>query len=295
MVMVTVLPDPEDLTPEVIGRWGDDFLLKTMLAVTELQNAGVAAGQGITLIPEGESIPLGASPGIYAHVPEAAVPLTSAEVAEFTTLSNTVTCAIPTATEIGDVVIFIPGFEGADTNITCSNGGWTEIIDYSGSHSRKTGMYVYRVVDSDALIALGSSVSANVTNPTVRVGICFKLTGALVNSAWPTFSSGSNRSAATLQSVTATGFTVQAVNTATVPFSRVVLAAIHDADNVPSTSPGFAEVAHATSSGEGVNPVTLTVLIKDLAATPLPAAVVSHESGLSTSSGGGQFIVPVAV
>lgn len=262
--------------------------LESRLAALE----AAGSGSGITLIPEGTEPPAGSPVGIYGFIPGGEVPTTDIEVVSYTSTGSTVTCPVPTAASVGDVLIFIPAFVGSDTNITVSDTGWVELIDYSGQQTRKSGAYLYRVADAAALTALGSTVTASLANPGVRGGAVVRLTGALSASAWPTYSSGSNRSAATLNSATTTGFTVQQFSTATVPFDRVMLWSIHDADNVPAASSGFTALGHVSSSNAGATPITLTLFIKTHSTTPVPAAPVTFPTAASAVAGGGQFIIP---
>ncbi|HEV6955280.1 MAG TPA: hypothetical protein VKY86_18725, partial [Promicromonospora sp.] len=118
--------------------------------------------------------------------------------------------------------------------------------------------------------------------------------GSLVDSAWPAYTSGSNRSAATINSNTTTGCSIQGFSTATVPFHKVVLFTVHDLGSDPAASDGFTVLGYATGSAGGAEARTLTVMIKDLASTPIPAATVTHSTATSSTHGGGQFIVPVA-
>lgn len=266
-------------------------------SVTDLESRLAAleaagSGSGITLIPEGTEPPAGSPVGIYGFIPGGEVPTTNLEVVSYTSTGSTVTCPVPTAAAVGDVLVFIPAFVGSDTNITVSDTGWVEKIDYAGQQTRKSGMYIYQVADATALAALGSTVTASVANPGVRGGAVVRLTGALSGTAWPTYSSGSNRSAATLNSATTTGFTVQSFATATVPFDRVMMWSIHDADNVPAASSGFTVLGHVSSSNAGATPITLTLFIKTHSTTPVPAAPVTFPTAASAVAGGGQFIVP---
>jgi hypothetical protein len=252
---------------------------------------------GITLIPEGTQPPLGSPPGIYGFV--AAPP----EVLRFNSISyntngTTVSCPMPPNVAVGDVVVFIPAFSPTTVTvngISCSDAGWVEIWDYSANQSRKPAAYVYRVNDAAALSALGSVVTATVTDTGRRAGITYAIPGSLVNSAWPAFGSGSNRSAATINDNTTTGCTIQGFSTVTVPFHKVVLATVHDASASPAACVGFTEVTSATGDAGGASAITLTVLVKSLSAAPIPAASVTHATATTTTHGGGQFIVPVAV
>lgn len=273
------------------------FGTQAISTVTDLESRLAAleaagSGSGITLIPEGTEPPAGAPAGIYGFIPGGEVPTTDIEVVSYPSTGSTVTCPVPTAAAVGDVLIFIPAFVGADANVTVSDTGWVELIDYSAQQTRKSGAYVYRVADAAALTALGATVTASVANPGVRAGAVVRLTGALSATAWPVYSSGSNRSAATLNSTSTTGFTVQQFSTATVPFDRVMLWSIHDADNVAAASSGFTELGHVSSSNAGATPITLTLFIKTHSTTPVPAAVVTFPTAASAVAGGGQFIIP---
>lgn len=268
--------------------------LESRLSAIEL---GGGSGSGIQLLEEGEEPAAGSAPGLYAFIPSGSVPEPpTVETISYDTEGTTVTCPVPAGVEIGDAVIFIAGFDPATTagDISTADAGWVEILDYSAQHTRDSAAYVYRVTDSTALAALGATVTATYSQTGRRMGACFTIPGSLVASAWPAYTSGSNRSAATINSVTTTGCVVQGFSTATVPFHKVVLFTLHDADASPAASAGFTQLAMATGSAGGAAPRTLTVLIKDLAVTPIPAATVTHATASSSTHGGGQFIVPVA-
>lgn len=268
--------------------------LESRLAALE---AGGGGGSGILLLAEGAEPPLGTPPGIIGYIPSGVEPeLPTVATISYTTEGSTASCAVPAGVEIGDAVVFIAGFDPASTggDISVSDTGWVEIIDYSANHTRDTAAYVYRVTDSTALAALGATVTANYGQSGRRMGVCFTIPGSRVATAWPAYTSGSNRSAATINTPTTTGCVIQTFATATVPFHKVVAFVMHDADALPAASAGFTEVAHASGSAGGAAARTLTVLIKDLAATPIPAATITHATAGSSTHGGGQFIVPVA-
>lgn len=268
--------------------------LESRLAALE---AGGGGGGGILLIPEGDDVPVGTPPGLVGTIPSGVGPEPTAfETVSYDSEGTTATCAVPTSVAVGDAVIFIPGFDPATTagDISVADAGWTEIIDYSGNHTRDTAVYVYRVTDSTALAALGATVTATYSQTARRMAACLVVPGSLVASAWPAYTSGSNRSAATINSNTTTGCVIQSFSTATVPFHKVVAFVMHDAASDPAASAGFTVLGFATGSAGGVAPRTLTIMIKDLAATPVPAATITHSTASSSTHGGGQFIVPVA-
>lgn len=268
--------------------------LESRLAALE---AGGGGGSGILLIPEGDDVPVGTPPGLVGTIPSGVGPEPTAfESISYDSEGTTATCPVPTGVAIGDAVIFIPGFDPATTggDISVADAGWTEIIDYSGNHTRDTAAYVYRVTDSTALAALGATVTATYSQTARRMGACLVVPGSLVASAWPAYTSGSNRSAATINSNTTTGCSIQSFATATVPFHKVVLFVMHDAASDPAAADSFTVLGYATGSAGGTAPRTLTVMIKDLAATPITAATVTHSTASSSTHGGGQFIVPVA-
>jgi hypothetical protein len=303
--LLALLPDnttgeisAADMRQVVTGIWGETALAVKSVNDTLPDLAGaVSIPEGITLIPEGTEPALGSPPGIYGFV--AAPP----EVLRFNSVSyntngTTVVCPMPPEVAVGDAVIFVPAFSPTTVTvngIAVSDPGWVEIIDYSANQSRKPAMYVYRVNDAAALSNLGATVTATVTDTGRRAGITYAIPGSLVDSAWPAFGSGSNRSAATINDTTTTGCTIQGFSTATVPFHKVVLAVVHDASASPAACVGFTEVTSATGDAGGASAITLTVLVKDLAAVPIPAAPVTHAAATSSTHGGGQFIVPVAV
>lgn len=267
--------------------------LETRLALLE---SGGGGGSGILVLTEGQDIPLGTPPGLIAWIPIDEVPVTQVETISYDSEGASVTCAVPSGVEVGDAVVFIAAFDppGTAGDLSVSDSGWTEIIDYSAQHSRDSAAFVYRVTDSAALAALGTAVTANYGQTARRMGVCFVIPGSRVASAWPAYTSGSNRSAATLNSTSVTGATIQGFSTTTAPFHKVVAFVVHDAAADPAASTGFTQVGFATGSAGGAAPRTLTVLVKDLATGPIPAAVVTHSTASSASHGGGQFIVPVA-
>jgi hypothetical protein len=277
------------------NHYGEQAISTITNLESRLQAAANSGGSPIVQLPDDGQPPLGVAAGsIIARIPTSTVPTTTVETVAYSSQGTTVTCPVPTDRAVGDVMIFIPAFDGASTDIVCSDTGWSEILDYSGSQGRKGAAYVYRIADAAALAALGSNVTATVATAGRRMGVCFKLSGARAETAWPAYGSGSNRSAATLTGTTTTGWTVPSFSTATVPFSRVALFTIHDGQPDPATAAGFTEVGHVSCSDAGAEPKTLTVLIKSLAATPVPAATVVHPASSTTASGGGQFIIPVA-
>jgi len=264
-----------------------------------VENGTTGGGGGILLLPEGSDVPLGTPPGLVGFIPDDSVPApTLVETISHDSEGTTVTCALPSGVQVGDAVIFIPSFDPAVTggdNITVTDTGWSEILDYSAQQAREVAAYVYRVADSTALAALGATVTATWAGTAARrMGVVFTVPGSLVSSAWPAYTSGSNRSPATVNTPTTTGATIQGFATATVPFHKVVLAVTNDLGANPAASSGFTLVGSATCSTGGAQPRTLTVLIKDLAAAPVPAATVTHPAAASATHGGGQFIVPVA-
>jgi len=271
--------------------------LESRLAAVE--NGTTGGGGGILLLPGGSDVPLGTPPGLVGFIPDDSVPApTLVETISHDSEGTTVTCAVPYGVQVGDAVIFIPSFDPAVTggdNITVTDTGWSEILDYSAQQAREVAAYVYRVADSTALAALGATVTATWAGTAARrMGVVFTVPGSLVSSAWPAYTSGSNRSPATVNTPTTTGATIQGFATATVPFHKVVLAVTNDLGANPAASSGFTLVGSATCSTGGAQPRTLTVLIKDLAAAPVPAATVTHPAAASATHGGGQFIVPVA-
>jgi hypothetical protein len=270
--------------------------LESRLAALE---AGGGGGSGILAVPVGDDLPLGIPAGSWVgRIPDDSVPpATLFEAISYDSEGTTVSCPVPSGVAVGDAVIFIPAFDPASTatnDITVSDAGWSEIFDYSANHARETAVYVYRVTDATALAALGSTVSATYASSGRRMGACFTVPGSLVDSAWPAYTSGSNRSAATINSNTTTGCSIQGFSTATVPFHKVVLFTVHDLGSDPAASDGFTVLGYATGSAGGAEARTLTVMIKDLASAPIPAATVTHSTATSSSHGGGQFVVPVA-
>src|SRR5690606_41967657 len=115
----------------------------------------------------------------------------------------------------------------ATNDITVSDAGWSEIFDYSANHARETAVYVYRVTDSTALAALGSTVSATYASSGRRMGACFTVPGSLVDSAWPAYPSGADRAAATINSNTTTGCSIQGASAAPLPVHKDVLVTVH--------------------------------------------------------------------
>ena len=288
--------------PSLLDR-GNHTGFQSIASVTNLESrlaaleAGGGVGGGIPLVPMGEDVPLGTPPGLVGFIPSGVGPTpTLVETVSYDSEGNTVTCAIPSGVAVGDAVVFVAGFDpaGAGGDISVSDAGWAEFIDYSANHTRDVAMYVYRVTDATALANLGSAVTAAYTGSGRRMGVCFVDDGALVASAWPAYTSGSNRSAATINSNTTTGCQFQGFSTATVPFHRVCLAVMHDAVGSAAESSGFTLVGMASGSAGGAEPRTLSVLIKDLASTPIPAATVTHATAASSTHGGGQFIIPAA-
>src|SRR5690606_15284630 len=118
-----------------------------------------------------------------------------------------------------------------------------------------------------------------------RMGACFTVPGSLVDSAWPAYTSGSNRSAATINSNTTTGCSIQGFSTATVPFHQVVLFTVHDLGSDPAASDGLAVLGYATGPAGGAEARPLTVMLKDLASPPTPAAAAPHSPATRSAHG----------
>lgn len=286
-----------DMRTVVTGVWDEtELAVKSVNDTLPDPSGEVSIPQGITLIPEGTEPPLGSAPGIYGFVPALPEPLRFNSIS-YNTNGTSVACPIPEGVQVGDAVVFIPAFSPTVitvNGISCTDLGWVELWDYAANQSRKPAAYVYRVPDAAALSNLGAIVTATTVDTGRRCGITYAIPESLVASAWPVFGSGSNRSAATINDNTTTGCTIQGFAVATVPFHKVVVAVVHDDDATPAASIGFTEVTSASGSAGGTVPITLTVLVKDLAAVPIPAAPITHPVADSTTHGGGQFIIPVA-
>ena len=301
--LLALLPDnttgeisAEDMREVVTGLWDEtELAVKTVNDLPPDETGNVETPEGITLLPAGSEPPVGSPPGIYAFIPSG-VPEVFASIS-YDTEGNDVECPIPEGVQVGDAVVFIPGFVPASpevNTITCDNDGWVELWDFSPQQARKPAAFVYRVSDATALANLGVSVTAVSGDTGRRAGVTYAIPGSLVDEAWPAYASGSNRSAATINANTDVGCTMQAIGTVTVPFHEVVLVVMHDADSSPAASDGFTQVAWASGSAGGAEPFTLTVLARASSTAPVPEAVVTHAPALSSTHGGGQFIIPVA-
>lgn len=287
----------EDMRTVTTGVWEEtELAVKSVNGSLPDPSGNVETPEGITLIPEGTEPAPGSPPGIYAFIPEGPEPLLFNSVS-YDTEGNTVECPIPDGVEVGDAVIFVPAFvpsEVTENGISVADDGWVELLDYSPQQARKPAAYVYRVEDATALSNLGETVTATEADSGRRAGITYAIPGSLVDEAWPAYSSGSNRSPATINDNTTGGCTIQGFATATVPFHKVIAMVMYDSDTPPAASDGFTLVTSAEGSAGGAVPFTLTMLVKDLASTPIPEAVITHVTADSSAHGGGQFIIPVA-
>lgn len=287
----------EDMRTVTTGLWDEtEVAVKTVNGQAPDAAGNVVTPEGITLIPEGTEPPLGSPPGIYAFIPEGPEPLAFNSVS-YDTEGNSVVCPVPDGVQVGDAVIFVPAFvpgEATVDGISVDDEGWLEILDYSPQQARKPAAYVYLVSDATALANLGETVTATEVDSGRRAGITYSIPGSLVDAAWPEYTSGSNRSPATIANNSTEGCTIQGITAATVPFHKVVAMVMYDSDTPPAVSEGFTVVTSTVGSSGGAVPFTLTLLVKDFASAPIPEAVVTHVTADSSAHGGGQFIIPVA-
>lgn len=206
---------------------------------------------------------------------------------ESTPISN---FELPDDLVVGDVVLAIAVTMGAGRSYTWA-APWTEIFDYS--QNRTTSAAIYRIVDDAALQAIEVPVITPSGNFDSMVLVTMKIEAQ--NAAWPAYSSGGGRSAATIVSPTNTGFSINTINTS--PFAsfdtEYVFAAAYGILSGPApviTLPGTFEIlVNATTGG-------LAFVIGKRAVSALPVAAVAvgvaHPASANALYGGAQFIVP---
>lgn len=241
-----------------------------------------------------ELVPVG-SPAetVVYHVPQRApesVKITHVSGNQATPISN---FELPDDLAIGDVVLAIAVTIGAGRSYTWG-APWTEIFDYS--QSRTTSAAIYRITDQAALDDISAPVITPSGNFDQMVLATVKLK-AQVNTAWPAYSSGGGRSAATLTSPTNTSFGVGSISTS--PFAsfntEYIFAAAYSgipAGPAPTiTLPAaYSTVFNATTGG-------LRFVMGKRAVSAVPVAAqtiaVSHVTGFANALyGGAHFIVP---
>lgn len=199
---------------------------------------------------------------------------------------------LPDDLAIGDVVLAVAVTMGAGRTYTWA-APWTEIFDYS--QQRTISAAIYRIVDEAALQAIVVPTITPSGNFDSMVLATLKIEAQ--NAAWPAYSSGAGRSAATLISPTTTGFSINTINSS--PFAsfdtEYVLAAAYSgilSGPAPDISlPGTLEILLDASTGG----LAFVVGKRSVSTVPVAAVAVgvAHPAGFGNANhGGAQFIVP---
>jgi len=199
---------------------------------------------------------------------------------------------LPDDLAVGDVVLAVAVTMGSGRTYTWA-APWTEIFDYS--QQRTISAAIYRIVDEAALQAIVVPTITPSGNFDSMVLATLKIEAQ--NAAWPAYSSGAGRSAATLISPTTTGFSINTINSS--PFAsfdtEYVLAAAYSgilSGPAPDISlPGTFEILVDASTGG------LAFVVGKRSVSTVPVATVAvgvaHPSGFGNANhGGAQFIVP---
>lgn len=288
-----------DLATEVSTKADSSALAAK--ADTTAMNAALALKANTADLPpeavfleDGELVPAG-SPAetVVYQMPKRApsdVKITHVSGNQGTAISN---FELPDDLAIGDVVLAIAVTIGAGRSYTWA-APWTEIFDYS--QSRTISAAIYRISDQAALDAISVPVITPSGNFDQMVLATAKIV-AQVNTAWPAYSSGGGRSAATLTSPTNTSFGVGAISTS--PFAsfntEYLFAAAYS--GIPSgpaptiTLPvSYENVFDATTGG-----LRFIMGKRKVSAVPIAAQTiaVSHVTGFANALyGGAHFIVP---
>lgn len=199
---------------------------------------------------------------------------------------------LPDDLAVGDVVLAVAVTVGAGRTYTWA-APWTEIFDYS--QQRTISAAIYRIVDEAALQAIVVPTITPSGNFDSMVLATLKIEAQ--NAAWPAYSSGAGRSAATLISPTTTGFSINTINSS--PFAsfdtEYVLAAAYSgilSGPAPDVSlPGTFEILVDASTGG----LAFVVGKRSVSTVPVAAVAVgvAHPAGFGNANhGGAQFIVP---
>lgn len=268
--------------------------ITTMNAELALKADVVDIAPSPVFLEHGDLIPAGTpAESVIYHVPQRAyedVKITHVSKNQGTAISN---FELPDDLAIGDVVLAIAVTIGAGRSYTWA-APWTEIFDYS--QSRTISAAIYRIPDQAALDDIVVPVITPSGNFDQMVLATMKIE-AQVNTAWPAFSSGGGRSAATIVSPTNTSFGVNTISTS--PFASFDTEYIFGAaySGIPAgpapeltIPPAYEEVFDATTGG-----LRFIMGKRPMAVVPISAQTiaVSHVSGFANALyGGAHFIVP---
>lgn len=262
------------------------------------------------MLPTGAEIPPGTPSGtLIVWVDDGSMPLKSVTTAGTTAAASSITIDTPTAAAVGDVLVLAVTYAGeAESGSITFPSGWeaSDLLWTAAANYPKTAAHIYRITDSNALAGLPSTLTVTKSGTAGAItAICYRVAGALVASAWPAFSSGSNRSASTVSGVTSTGLVLAAYN-ATVAFDRDIALISYTRTSNSTASPtgtitsaGYAEVASVAGAGTS-RATVMGLLVRTTSASPVPAVAFTHEAGDDSNhdgsgtftGGGGHFLVP---
>jgi hypothetical protein len=245
-------------------------------------------------LEHGDLIPAGtpAETVIY-HVPQRSyedVKVTHVSANQGTAISN---FDLPDDLAIGDVVLAIAVTIGAGRSFAWA-APWTEIFDYS--QSRTISAAIYRISDQAALDDIVVPVITPQGNFDQMVLATMKIEAQALT-AWPAFSSGGGRSAATIVSPTNSSFGVNTISSS--PFASFDTEYIFGAaySGIPAgpapvlTLPAaYEEVFDETTGG-----LRFIMGKRPMAVVPISAQTIAvqHVTGFANALyGGAHFIVP---
>lgn len=276
---------------------------ETAARFNHIEDGIEAAHDKLLVLNTLDNPPVGAQSGtVLVRLNPAGIPLTSVETAAYQSSGDEFTVGIPTAVEIGDVLLLLCGSRSSSSSLT-GPAGWEEIWSYYATQNNKVAAWVYRVINQAALDALDATVTvpvASTPDDSVRMGMCLRVTNARLNSTWPVYSSGVNRSPGTLDNNTAAGFDIRAITTLNAAFNRVFVFAMTqttEANAVGHTAAGYTEVAKVQyTTTDDTLTFLFTLLQKTQSAGPVGVqSVVVPNPGPGINSGGAQWIIPTEV
>lgn len=201
---------------------------------------------------------------------------------------------LPDNLAIGDVVMALATTQSAGRSFAWV-APWEEVFDYT--QSRTSSAAIYRIVDQAALDAIEPPTFTPQGNFDSIVLVTIKLKA--ITAPWPAYGAGNGRSSNTINNVSNTGFSVNAIGASPFAAFDTEYAFVSSYSGIVSgpgskiTLPEDFEILVDASTG-GV-----TFVIGRRPATTLPRPVfdvaVEHPVGWGNALyGGGHFVVPSA-
>lgn len=291
--LTTVVNEKADAS-ETTAALGLKADITTMDLALDLKADLVDLAPKPVFLEHGDLVPVGTpAESVIYHVPQRSyedVKISHVSANQGTAISS---FELPDDLAIGDVVLAIAVTIGAGRSYSWG-APWTEIFDYS--QSRTISASIYRISNQAALDDIAAPVITPSGNFDQMVLATMKIE-AQVLTAWPAFSSGGGRSAATIVSPTNTSFGVNTISTS--PFASFNTEYIFGAaySGIPAgpapvltLPPSYEEVFDETTGG-----LRFIMGKKTVSAVPIAAQTiaVSHVSGFANALyGGAHFIVP---